>query len=64
MRFIARSPLVRPILAATATLNVFTFAISALFVLVRDARSLGVSLATLGIVLGAGAIGGVLGSRR
>ena len=61
VRFIARSPLVRPILAATATLNVFTFAISALFVLYAT-RTLGVSPATLGIVLGAGAIGGVLGS--
>jgi MFS family permease len=61
VRFIARSPLVRPILAATATLNVFTFAISALFVLYAT-RSLGVSPATLGVVLGAGAIGGVLGS--
>ena len=61
VRFIARSPLVRPILAATATLNVFTFAISALFVLYAT-RSLGISPATLGIVLGAGAIGGVLGS--
>jgi predicted MFS family arabinose efflux permease len=61
VRFIAGSPLVRPILAATATLNGFTFAISALFVLYAT-RSLGVSPATLGIVLGAGAIGGVLGS--
>ena len=39
VRFIARSPLVRPILAATATLNVFTFAISALFVLYATRRS-------------------------
>ena len=61
VRFIARSEVVRPILAATATLNLFTFAISALFVLYAT-RSLGVSPATLGIVLGAGAIGGVLGS--
>jgi predicted MFS family arabinose efflux permease len=61
VRFIAGSRLVRPILAATATLNMFTFAISALFVLYAT-RSLGVSPATLGIVLGAGAIGGVLGS--
>ncbi len=62
VRFIARSPLVRPMpAAATATLNVFTFAISALFILYAT-RSLGVSPATLGIVLGAGAIGGVLGS--
>ena len=61
VRFIARSPLVRPILAATATLNVFTFAISAVFVFYAT-RTLGVSPATLGIVLGAGAIGGVLGS--
>jgi MFS family permease len=61
VRFIAGSPLVRPILAATATLNVFTFAIQALFVLYAT-RSLGLSPATLGIVLGAGAIGGVIGS--
>jgi predicted MFS family arabinose efflux permease len=61
VRFIARSPLVRPILAATATLNVFTLATSALFVLYAT-RSLGVRPATLGIVLGAGAIGGVIGA--
>jgi MFS family permease len=61
VRFIARSALVRPILAATATLNLFTFAISALFVLYAT-RSLGLRPATLGIVLGAGAVGGVLGS--
>jgi MFS family permease len=61
VRFIAGSPLVRPILAATATLNVFTFAIQALFVLYAT-RSLGLSPATLGIVLGAGAIGGVISS--
>jgi MFS family permease len=61
VRFIARSALVRPILAATATLNVFTFATAALFVLYAT-RALGVRPATLGIVLGAGAIGGVLGS--
>jgi predicted MFS family arabinose efflux permease len=61
VRFISRSALVRPILAATATLNLFTFAISALFVLYAT-RALGVRPATLGVVLGAGAIGGVIGS--
>jgi len=61
VRFIAQSPLVRPILAATATLNVFTLATAALFVLYAT-RSLHVAPATLGIVLGAGAVGGVIGS--
>jgi MFS family permease len=61
VRFITSSPLVRPILAATATLNVFTLATAALLVLYAT-RSLGVPPATLGIVLGAGAIGGVIGS--
>jgi MFS family permease len=61
MRFISRSALVRPILAATATLNLFTFAISALFLLYAT-RALGVRPATLGVVLGAGAVGGVIGS--
>jgi MFS family permease len=61
VRFIAGSPLVRPILAATATLNVFTLATAALFVLYAT-RSLGVAPATLGLVLGAGAVGGVIGS--
>jgi predicted MFS family arabinose efflux permease len=61
VRVVARSPLVRPILAATATLNVFTLATAALLVLYAT-RSLGVPPATLGIVLGAGAIAGVIGS--
>jgi MFS family permease len=61
MRFIARSALVRPILAATATLNLFTFAISALLVLYAT-RALDVRPGTLGLVLGVGAVGGVVGS--
>ncbi len=61
VRFIAASPVVRSALAATATLNFFDFAFLALFVLYVT-RSLGLSPGTLGLVLGAGAVGGVIGS--
>jgi MFS family permease len=60
-RYVARSPLVRSTLAATATLNLFTLAISALFA-VYAVRALGVSAGALGVVLGLGATGAVLGS--
>jgi MFS family permease len=60
-RFILGSPIVRSALAATATINLFNFVFFALFVLYAT-RSLGVRPATLGLVLGAGAIGGVIGS--
>ena len=60
-RFIARSALIRPILAATATLNLFTFAFLALFVLYAT-RALHIAPGLLGAVLGAGAVGAVLGS--
>jgi predicted MFS family arabinose efflux permease len=52
---------IRAALAATATINFFNFAFFALFVLFA-VRRLGVSPGTLGLVLGAGAVGGVLGS--
>jgi len=61
VRFIASSPIVRSALAATATLNFFDYAFLTLFVLYVT-RSLGVSPGTLGLVLGAGAVGGVVGS--
>jgi predicted MFS family arabinose efflux permease len=60
-RFIARSPLIRPILAATATLNLFTLAFFALFILYAT-RALHVAPGLLGALLGAGAVGAVLGS--
>jgi MFS family permease len=60
-RFIARSALVRPILAATATLNFFSFAVMALYTLYAT-RSLGVRPSELGLVLGLGAVGGLVGA--
>jgi MFS family permease len=60
-RFLWRQPLLRAALAATATINLFNFAFFAIFVLYAT-RSLGVAPATLGLVLGAGAVGGVIGS--
>jgi predicted MFS family arabinose efflux permease len=61
IRFIAGSPIMRSALGATATINLFNFAFFALFFL-YVARSLHVRPGTLGVVLGAGAVGGVLGS--
>ena len=61
LRWIGGSAVVRPTLLATATLNFFNFVFWALFVLYAT-RELGVSAGTLGLVLGAGAVGGLLGS--
>jgi MFS family permease len=61
VRFIVTSPVMRSSLLATATINLFNFVFHALFILYA-VRSLGVRPATLGIVLGAGAIGGLIGS--
>lgn len=60
-RFIARSRIVRSALGATATVNFFTFALNAIAILYAT-RSLHVRPAVLGLVLGTGAVGGVLGS--
>ncbi|HEY1316591.1 MAG TPA: MFS transporter [Gaiella sp.] len=61
LRWIAGSPIIRASLFATATINFFNFVFWALFVLYAT-RTLGVSPGTLGVVLGAGAIGGLVGS--
>ncbi len=61
LRWIAHSSVVRASLLATATINFFNFVFQALFVLYAT-RSLGVSPGTLGLVIGAGAVGGLLGS--
>jgi MFS family permease len=61
VRFIISSPIIRPALLATATVNLFTFGFSALFVLYA-VRRLHVSPGLLGVVLGAGAVGGLLGA--
>ncbi len=61
LRWIAASPIVRSTLLATATINFFNFVFWALFVLYAT-RTLGVASGTLGLVLGAGAVGGLAGS--
>lgn len=60
-RFIMRSPIVRASLAAVAVINFFNFMFFALFLLYAT-WSLHVRPGSLGLVLGAGAVGGVLGS--
>jgi MFS family permease len=61
LRWIAGSAVVRSTLVATATINFFNFVFFALFVLFAT-RELGVSPGTLGLVLGVGAVGGLVGS--
>jgi MFS family permease len=61
IRFIARSAIVRSALGATATVNYFNFVFDALFILYA-VRSLGVHPLQLGLVLSAGAVGGLVGS--
>jgi MFS family permease len=61
LRFILASPVIRASLIATATVNFFNFIFWALFVLYAT-RELDVAPGTLGLILGAGAIGGVVGS--
>jgi MFS family permease len=61
VKFIARSAIVRAGLCAAATINLFTFAFIALFMLYA-VRKLHVQPGVLGVVLGAGAVGGVLGA--
>jgi MFS family permease len=61
LRFIWREPILRSSLASTATINFFNFVFHALMILYVT-RELGVRPATLGLVLGAGAVGGVIGS--
>jgi len=60
-RFIARSGIVRASLVSAATLNLFNFMFFALFLLYAT-RSLHVRPGLLGLVLGVGAVGGVIGS--
>jgi MFS family permease len=60
-RFVRGSPVVRWSLLSVSLINFFNFAFLALFVLYAT-RSLHVRPGVLGLVLGAGAIGGVLGA--
>ena len=61
LRFIRRTPTLLASLLSTATINFFNFVFFALFILYAT-RSLHVRPGVLGLVLGAGAIGGVIGS--
>jgi MFS family permease len=61
VRFIVKSPVVRASLTGVATINFFNLMFSALFTLYA-VRTLHVRPGALGLVLGAGAVGGVLGS--
>jgi MFS family permease len=61
LRFIWDSPLLRPMLLGTTTLNLFNYMFSALFVLYVS-TTLGISPGLLGVVIGAGAAGALLGA--
>ena len=61
LRFILGDQILRPSLISVATLNFFNFVFAALFILYAT-RELHVRSGTLGIVLGAGAVGGLLGA--
>ncbi len=61
VRFIAQSPVVRAALGATATVNFFNFVFYAIFVLYATTELHG-RPAELGLVLGAGAVGGLIGA--
>jgi MFS family permease len=61
MRYVLGSPIVRPGLAATTTINFFNFIFFALFTLYA-VRYLDVQPGALGLVLGAGAVGGLIGA--
>ena len=61
VRFIVHSREVRALLGSTATINVFGFMTTAIFVLYAT-RGLGVTPAQLGLVLGVGAVGAVVGA--
>jgi MFS family permease len=61
LEYIRHSPVMRANLLASSTINFFNFVFFALFILFAT-RSLHVQPGVLGVVLGAGAIGGVIGS--
>jgi MFS family permease len=59
--FVLRDDYIRPELLCVATINLFNFVFHAIFVLYAT-RELGVSPGLLGLVLGAGAVGGIVGA--
>lgn len=61
LSFIARDPIMRPVLLSVATINLFTFAFMALFILYASTE-LGVNPGALGLTLGVGAFGSIIGA--
>jgi MFS family permease len=61
LSFILGDAIMRPTLLAAATINLFNFAFSALFILYAT-NDLGIEPGVLGLALGAGAVGGVIGA--
>jgi MFS family permease len=61
LAFVSGDSIMRPTLLSVATINLFTFASSALFILYAT-TILGVSPGALGLALGAGAVGSVIGA--
>lgn len=61
LRFTVRDEVIGPALACVATINLFNFVFWAIFVLFAT-KELGVSPGVLGLALGAGAVGGIVGS--
>jgi predicted MFS family arabinose efflux permease len=61
VRYVTGSPVLRAILLGTATLNLFNYIFAALFVLYVTTE-LNISPGTLGLIIGAGAFGGLLGA--
>ncbi|MGN9763596.1 MFS transporter [Micromonospora sp. SD12] len=59
--FIARTPMMRALLLGTTTVNLFNFMFIALFVLYAT-QELGLAPGLLGAVLGASAVGGLIGA--
>jgi predicted MFS family arabinose efflux permease len=61
LRFVLRDDLIRSSLLCVATINLFNFVFHAIFVLYAT-RELDVGPGLLGVILGAGAIGGIAGA--
>jgi MFS family permease len=61
LSFVLLDPIMRPTLLSVATINLFTFASNALFILYAT-TTLGVSPGALGLALGMGGVGAVIGA--
>jgi MFS family permease len=59
--FLLRDPVLRASLGCTSTINFFNFVMLGVFI-VFASRTLGLHAGTIGVVLGAGAVGGLLGA--